>query len=451
MRLLISGVLAALMLAAFSASAQVQTADKIVAVVGKSRIVLQSDLESRVAQMRQQDPTFADSNRCGLLQQIMLEKLLVEQAERDSVIVSEEEVEGTLENRIRYFVRMYGTKERLEQASGKTIYQIKDENRETIKETMLAERVQNGIVQNVKVTPSEVRTFYAAIPQDSLPFFPATVEIGQIVIDPPISPELDTYARQKIVAVRERVTTGGESFETVAGLESSDPGSRDNGGDLGTIGRGDLVPEFSAAAWRLQPGEISPVVKTKFGYHVIQMVQRQGDNAHLRHILIPIQRSSADYRAALKKLDSVRSLIIAGTVTFPEAVGKFSTDDQSKLTGGMNTDPQSGSTRLPIESLDAATALLLDSLQPGVFTQPQLFTTPTGEKSARIVWMKSRTEPHKANLTDDYNRLQEVALAQKKNKKIEAWLAEKLPTYYVRLAPEFAECSEMARWQVSPK
>lgn len=401
--------------------------------------------------MRQQDPSFADSNKCGLLQQIMLEKLLVEQAERDSVIVSEEEVEGTLENRIRYFVRMYGSKERLEQASGKTIYQIKDENRETIKETMLAERVQNSIVQNVKVTPSEVRAFYAAIPQDSLPFFPATVEIGQIVIDPPISPELDTYARQKIVAIRERVTTGGESFETVAGLESSDPGSRDNGGDLGTVNRNELVPEFSAAAWRLQPGEISPIVKTKFGYHIIQMIQRQGDNAHLRHVLIPIQRSSADYRAALKKLDSVRSLLVAGTMTFPAAVGKFSTDDQSKLTGGMMTDPQSGSTRLPIESLDAGTALLLDSLQPGVFTQPQLFTTQTGEKSARIVWMKSRTEPHKANLSDDYNRLQEVALAQKKNKKLESWLAEKLPTYYVRLAPEYAGCSEMARWQVSPK
>jgi peptidyl-prolyl cis-trans isomerase SurA len=315
---------------------------------------------------------------------------------------------------------------------------------------MLAERVQGNIMQNVKITPSEVRAFYAGIPQDSLPFFPATVEIGADHHRPAYLPRARYLCPPEDCSHPSARHHWRRILRACGRLRKLRPGSRDNGGDLGTVSRNDLVPEFSAAAWRLQPGEISNIVKTKFGYHIIQMVQRQGDNAHLRHILIPIQRSSADYRAALKKLDSVRSLLVAGYHDLPQAVGKFSTDDQSKLTGGMMTDPQTGSTRLPIESLDAATALMLDSLQPGVYSQPQMFTAPTGEKSTRIVWMKGRTEPHKANLTDDYNRLQEVALAQKKNKKLEAWLAEKLPTYYVRLAPEYQGCKEMSQWQISP-
>jgi peptidyl-prolyl cis-trans isomerase SurA len=436
----------AFLLAAVSVNAQ-QTADKIVAVVGKNRIVLASDIEAQALQMKQQDPaSYSDAAKCQILQQMILQKMLVEQAARDSVVVGNEEVDATLDNRIRYFVSLYGSKEKLEEASGKTIYQLKEDNRETIRETMLAEKMQGQILQHVKVTPAEVQAFYSKIPVDSLPFFPAMVEMGQIVIDPPVSPELEQYAREKLEDIRNQIVKDGKDFETMAGLYSQDPGSRNNGGDLGTVNRKSVVPEFAAAAFKLQNGEISQIVKTKFGYHIIQMVRRQGEDAHLRHILIKAEHTSADYQKALTKLDSVRAELITGKITFPEAVGKYSTDDMSNRTGGMIADPQTGSTQLEIDKLDPALALMTDTLKQGSYSQPQVYDAGKGEKSCRIVYMKSITTPHKANLKDDYARIQEVALQQKKNGEMNKWVAEKAPGYYMKIDPEYRDCEEIKKW-----
>jgi peptidyl-prolyl cis-trans isomerase SurA len=443
---MVAGML--LTLTGISFNAQAQTADKVIAVVGKNRIILQSELENQLAQMAQQDASLNnDSVRCEVLQQMIVAKLMVEQAERDSLLVSDEEVEATLENRIRYFVSVYGSKEKLEQISGKTIYQLKDDNREVIRETMLSERMSGQIMQSVKVTPAEVNVFFAKIPLDSLPFFPATVELGQIVIEPGVNPELEQEARKDLETTRQRIVSGELNFETAAGMFSEDPGSRDNGGDLGTMGRNDFVPEFSAAAFKLQNGEISQIVKTKFGFHIIQMVKRQGEQAHLRHILKRPQRTSHDYNKVLVKLDSVRSQLIAGTITFQEAVGKYATDDMSKRTGGMITDPQSGSSNMEVDKLDAGLALMIDSLKPGTYSKPHIFDHGNGEKAGRIVFMKSITTPHKANLRDDYNRIQEAALNQKKAQRMEKWLAEKLPSFYLKIDPAYTECSSMRTLQ----
>lgn len=424
-----------------------QTADKILAVVGKSHIILQSELEGEMLRMKQEDPNaYNDTVRCGILQQMILRKLLIEQAERDSVIVTDEEVEGTLENRVRYFISMYGSKENLEKMSGKTIYQMKEDYREPIKEGMIADRMQGNILQHVKVTPAEVQAFFKKIPADSLPAFPATVEMGQIVIDPEVNPELEAYARKRLEDIRNAIVNEGKSFETQATFYSEDPGSRDNGGDLGVVGRKDVVSEFAAAAFKLQNGEISPIVKTKFGYHIIQMVRRQGEQAHLRHILIKPQFTSADYQKALDKLDTVRSLLIAGKITFQEAVGKYANDEMSSRTGGMIADQQTGSTLLEVDKLDPQLALMVDSMKPGMFSKPQLFTRGPEDKSARIVYMKSKVDPHKANLTDDYSRIQEAALQQKKSEKMEKWLAEKAPTYYVKIDEEYQSCTALRMW-----
>lgn len=434
------------LLACGSASAQ-QTVDKIIAVVGKNRIVLSSDIEAQAAQMKQQDPAnYTDAAKCQILQQLILQKMLIEQAARDSVVVSNEEVDATLDNRIRYFISLYGSKEKLEEASGKTVYQLKEDNRETIRETLLAEKMQGQILQHVKVTPAEVQAFYSKIPVDSLPFFPAMVEMGQIVIDPPVSPELEQYARQKLEDIRNQVVKEGKDFETMAGLYSQDPGSRNNGGDLGTVNRKSVVPEFAAAAFKLQNGEISQIVKTKYGYHIIQMVRRQGEDAHLRHILIKAEHTSGDYQKALTKLDSIRAELITGKISFPEAVGKYSTDEMSNRTGGMIADLQTGSTQMEIDKLDPALALMIDTLKPGSFSQPQVFDAGKGEKSCRIVWMKSITTPHKANLKDDYSRIQEVALQQKKNGEMNKWVADKAPSYYLKVDPAYRDCEEIKNW-----
>jgi peptidyl-prolyl cis-trans isomerase SurA len=301
----------------------------------------------------------------------------------------------------------------------------------------------------VTVTPTDVRNFYNKVPVDSLPFYPATVEIGQIVIDPAVSPEMDDYAHKKLENIRKEIVEDGKSFETMANIHSMDPGSRDNGGRYDGISRnGDgWAPEFVAAAFKLQNGEVSPIIRTKFGYHIIQMISRKGEQADVRHILIIPERTTSDYKNAMNKLDSVRAELISGKTNFAQAVGKYSTDDASKLTGGMITDPQTGSSQLQIDQLDPALVTIADSLKPGVFSQPQVFTNDRGDKSCRIVYVKSRTEPHKANLKDDYNKIQQVALSQKQGQKLEAWLEEKLPTYYIKIVPEYQNCSSFANWQ----
>jgi peptidyl-prolyl cis-trans isomerase SurA len=433
----------------FTARAQMpQSVDKIAAAVGKSNIILASELESQAMQAKQQYADFTDEMKCQILEQMIIQKLMVEQAERDSTFVTEEEVEGTLENRIRYFTGLYGSKEKLEEISGKTVYQLKEDYRDLVRESLLAEKVQGEILQNIKITPAEVQAFYSKIPTDSLPFFPAMVEMGQIVIDPPVNPELDKYTRETLEGYRNEIVTGGKDFEAMAGAYSKDPGSADNGGDLGTVSRKSVVPEFAAAAFKLQNGEISQVVKTKYGYHIIQMVKRKGEDAHLRHILLKPEHVSADFKKATDKLDSVRADLVAGKISFPEAVGKYSTDENSNRTGGMLADPQTGATQMELDKLDPVLALMLDTLKPGNFSAPHIFDAGRGQKSCRIVYLKSITVPHKANLKDDYNKIQEVALQQKKALKMEEWLKEKSPTYYVKVAPEYLQCESLKKWAV---
>jgi peptidyl-prolyl cis-trans isomerase SurA len=424
-------------------------ADRILAIVGRNKIILKSDLDIQFAQVQAQDPTVSDTVKCHLLQQMVIQKLLVEQAERDSLLISDEEVNAAIDNRIRQFIRQYGSREKLEEVAGKTIYQLKDENRDIFREQSMSEKMQAKVLENVKITPSEVQSFYNKIPKDSLPFYPATVEVGQIVLDPPVNPELDQLAKEKIEGIRKRVATEGESFETLAGLYSEDPGSRDNGGRYNDVTRsGGWAPEFVAAAFKLQNGEISPVVKTQFGYHIIQMVQRKGEAADLRHILVRPQRTSADFKKAIERLDSIRATLIAGKISFPEAVGKFSTDEAAKTTGGMITDPATGTAQLEIDKLDPAMVLMIDTLKPGSFSQPQTFTTERGEMSTRIVYLKTRTEPHQANLKDDYSKIQAVALSQKQGKKIEQWIMEHIPNYYLKVDPEYQSCNTFSRWKL---
>ena len=425
-----------------------ESADKIVAIIGRNRIILQSELEVEIAQMQMQDKVeFTDSMRGLMLQQIIMQKMLVEQAERDSLLVSDEEVEGTLDNRLRYYMQQYGSKEKMEQVMGKTIYQLKDENKDKVREQMMADKVRAKLMEQVKVTPAEVQAFFAKQPKDSLPFYPATIEVGQIVIDPPTSPELDKYAYDALADIRKQIVTDGKSFELLAITESMDPGTRDEGGRMNGITRdGNLVPEFITAAFRLQNGEISPVFKTKFGYHIIQMIQRKGEQADVRHILKMPQHTAADFEIAMKRLDSIRTEILANKISFSEAVGKYSTDDMAKMTAGMVTDNRSGSTHLVVDQLDPSLALGIDSLKPGTISEPQMFRNTQGEQSCRIIFLKDRTEPHKANLKDDYDKIKAVALAQKQNEKLEAWIQAKLPTYYLKIDPQYSSVPTLKLW-----
>jgi peptidyl-prolyl cis-trans isomerase SurA len=425
--------------------AQNPVVDKIVGVVG-NKIVLQSEVNEMFQHERSMNPEFADSNKCVILYNFLAQQILVEQAVRDSVLVSEEEVEGILDNRIRQMILAYGSKEAFEaENGGRTIYQLKDDFRNHFRDKAIADKMQNQIMQNVKITPREIEEFYAELAKDTLPPFPASVEMGQIVIKPDVDPDVENLAKEKLEQIRRDIVENGKSFELMAGIYGMD-GTRNTGGEM-EINRKEFDQQFVAAAYRLQPGEISPVIKTRFGYHIIQMIRRMGEEAKVRHIVIVPELTNSDLQKALKKLDSVRADLVSGKLSFSQAVGKYSTDDNSKMTGGMVYDERGNST-IAIEAMDADMARAVAELNVGEYSQPQIFTDnpDMGTRATRILYLKNRTDPHILNLKDDYAIIQQKALQYKQLKHLEKWIKDRVHTYYIKIDPEYKDCTILKSW-----
>ena len=318
--------------------------------------------------------------------------------------------------------------------------------RQNIREQKLGQSMRNKIVEDVRITPSEVKAYFETIPKDSLPYYESEVEIGQIVIYPKASRELETYAIDQLKEYKQEVESGAKKFETLAMLYTDDPGSKENGGKY-DINRNEkqFDPIFVAKAFSLKEGQVSSVFKTKFGYHIIQMVSRAGDDATIRHILKIPQVSSIEISDATKKLDSVRGLLIAGKIKFGEAVAKYSDDESSKFTGGR-IPGKDGSTFLTIDQLDKDLVVKLKDLAVGEYSRPMEFSDERQKKGIRIVQLITRTEPHRENLKDDYNKISQRALEDKKNNVMEKWFATKIPTYYINIDKDYQSCSEMQKW-----
>ncbi|PSK92740.1 periplasmic chaperone for outer membrane proteins SurA [Taibaiella chishuiensis] len=434
-----------MMMAAFAPCfAQTQVADKIVGVVG-NKIILQSDVNQQFQGEKQSNPNLPDSAKCTILYTMLAQQILVEQAGRDSVIVSDEEVTSNLDNRIRAWMQDAGGKERLEEASGRTIYQLKDDYREFFKDKLTAERMQGQLMKDVKITPQEVEAFFNKIPKDSLPPFPASVSVGQIVIKPKYDPEIEQLAKEKLEGIRKEIVENGKSFATMAGIYGMD-GTKDMGGEM-DINRKEFDQQFVAAAYRLQPGEISPVIKTKFGFHIIQMVRRMGEEAKVRHIVIVPEITNVDLQKTLKRLDSIRADLVSGKISFAEGVGKYSTDEQAKMTGGMVYD-QMGNANLGIDQLDPDMARSVGDMKVGEYSQPQIYTDNpyTKTRSCRILYLKGRTDPHILNLKDDYSKIQQKALEFKQNEFLAKWISERISSYYIKIDPEYKDCVELKGW-----
>ncbi|HMN32218.1 MAG TPA: peptidylprolyl isomerase [Chitinophagaceae bacterium] len=426
--------------------AQENTLDKIVAIVGDN-IILKSEIETSFEEYQRENPLINDTFKCHILEQTLLQKVLLEQAALDSVSVSDDEIEGALNNRIRYFVSMYGSEEKMEEMAGKTIYQIKDEYRPMFKDKMLADKMQNQVMSVVKITPQEVKAFYDKVPKDSLPYYPSMVEVGEIVFKPKANKEVEDYALEQIQKIRKEIANGSLSFESAAGMYSEDPGSKDNGGDLGIMSRDELDPEFAAAAFRLQNGEMSDVVKSSFGFHIIQMINRQGEKAKLRHILKKPLVTNDMIKKTMVRADSIRANLISGKIVFSEAVNKYSDDENTKYTGGMFSDPQSGSTMLIPDELDAPVALAVNDMKVGEYSQPiEYIDERSGDKLVRLIYLKKRTEPHKANLQEDYNKIQQAAFAEKQTDYLMNWLETKIPVFYIKIDEEYGQCPNVSKW-----
>ena len=434
-----------MLLAVNAASAQSARllADKIVAIVG-DKIVLRSDLVNYIEDMKRGGNEVPENADCFILERMMQDKALILQAEKDSLPVSDEEVEAELDQRIRYFIMQYGGKEAFEQIAGRTIYQVKEDFRKSIREGRLAKSMREKIVEYVKITPNEVRDYHSRIPKDSLPFYETELVIGQIVMHPKAGRELEKFAQDELADYRRQIESGMKSFETMARLYSEDPGSKQNGGRYEiNKAQKDWDPDFKNAAFRLKEGQISPVIKSKFGYHIIQMVSRNGDDAVIRHILRVPQILDEDLDVAKKKLDSVRTKLVEGALTFGEAVDKFSDDQNSKFTGGIMSGQ--GGNFVTIDELDKNLIPYLDKIKVGEFSAPMVYKDEQEKQAVRIVYLQNRTEPHRENLRDDYDRIAQRALAEKKERTVEKWFQGKLPTYYVMVDKDYQQCESLRR------
>jgi peptidyl-prolyl cis-trans isomerase SurA len=417
-------------------------ADKIIGIVG-DRIVLKSDIDNQIADAKRQEVDLPPDAQCFLMQQLVINKMLALQAEKDSLPVSDEEVEADIDNRIRYFIQQYGSREVIEQITGKTIYQFREEMRDPIKEGKLAGAMRNKIVENIKITPAEVKAYYELIPKDSLRYYETELEIGEIVIYPKAGREMEEYAQDELKEYKRMVESGEKKFETLASLYTDDPGSKQTGG-MYVLNKSDKQwdPAFFNTAMSLKESQISRVIKSKFGYHIIQCVSRNGEEVTIRHILKIPKIREEDIKASVTKLDSVRSKIIAGTIKFGEAVNKYSDEESSKFTGGRKMGAD-GSSIITIDQLEKEVVPLLDVLKPGDYSEPITFTDERGKQGVRLVYLISRTEPHRENLRDDYSKIANRALDEKREKELEKWFKKNSSTFFVQVDSEYQNCETL--------
>ena len=424
--------------------------DKIVGKVGNELILL-SEIEEQYDLMREQQGTLPDGFRCNILENLLAQNLLLNQARLDSVIVSDEEVQAQLDARIEQILAyMNNDLEQFQAYYGQTVSEVKEQFREDLKNQLLVQRMRQQIIDEITVTPSEVKAFFKGIPADSLPYFNSEVEIGEVVYKPRVNEDQHKIAREKLEDIRKRIVEGGESFEELARVYSDDPGSARAGGDLGNQKRGTFVPEFEAAAYNLENGEISPIVETEFGFHLIQLIARRGNLIHTRHILIKPTITPADLELAQERLDSIRSFIVNDSLSFSVAVKRYSDDSQQSYNNDGNmVNPVTGNTFFEIGDLDPEIYFSIDTMQVGEISQPIAFQSPTGEVYYRIVKLKSRTDPHKANLLEDYSKIKDAALEAKRNTYINEWVHEKISTTFLAIDPVYNSCPNLQLWMIA--
>ena len=414
--------------------------DGVAAVVGKN-IVKYSDVERSFAQMRLRSGLDdAQNNRCAILENLILTQLLVHTGELDSVEVNEEEVKQYLASFLQSDLERYGSKEALREATGFAYDELKEQYDRMIRTNLLSRSVEYSITENVKVTPAEVTEFFNTLPADSLPMMPERYEISEIVIQPTIPETERDRVRAELAELRERVIKG-ESFSMLAALYSQDPGSARKGGELGFFPRGRMVAEFESAAFALKPGEVSPIIETQFGFHIIQLIERRGNTINARHILIIPKVSPEDLLRTRMQLDSIAAEIRAGHISFEDAAKQYSTANSAKQ-GGTVTNASDGSNRFDAEALKQSYfAVGIPGMNVGDVSNATAFKTEDNQDAYRIVRLNHKYPSHKANLVDDYDNIYNAALANAKQKRMLDWARKQAKKTYIRLADEFKGCT----------
>ncbi|HOF07286.1 MAG TPA: peptidylprolyl isomerase [Bacteroidales bacterium] len=431
-----------------SQSTPPQILDKIIAIVG-NKIILKSEVDMQIQQLMisgtLDNAIKTDEIQCEILEDMLLQKLLLMQAEIDSVEVSDDQINNELDRRIRYFTSMFGNVQELEKYYNKSILELKEELREPLKDQLLITAMHDKLVSNVTVTPSEVEKYYKKMPSDSIPIIPAQWEIGVIAIAPSLTQEENNMLISKLQDIKKRINNVSD-FEVMARLYSEDPATAKNGGETGYFTKGVMEPTFENAAFSLtKPGEISPIIETSYGYHILQLIDRKGEQVNVRHILVRKQPSNNAIQIAKQKADSIYNLLIKNEITFADAAKKFSKLEGDLTQGGMILSANGGFT-LTTNEIDAKFLPILDTMKNSKFSKPFLYMENDGTPTYRILWLKNYIPPHKASLKTDYYLIQMKALEEKKNQALAKWANERLQEVYVKIDEDYQGCDFKYPW-----
>jgi peptidyl-prolyl cis-trans isomerase SurA len=412
--------------------------DRIIVKVD-NYFILKSEVESQYQQY-QTSGQANTPNRCQILEGLVVNKLMLAKAEIDSVIVDDKRIDAELTSRMEQMEGQYGSAKNIVEAYGKSIATLKEDLRSSLKEQLTGRKMQDKITDDVKITPKEVAAFFNEIPRDSLPYLPAEVEISHIIriAKPNKNQKEELYA--KLLDFRRRVEKG-ESFEDLAKVHSEDLGSGKRGGDLGFAKRGAMVAPFEAAALRLKPNQLSDVVESEFGFHLIQLLEIRGQEYHARHILLRPDYQKLDLTEPTKFLDSIRVLVQRDSTTFEKASKEFSEDKATQDAGGVIMDAANGGNRLAYDgTMDPALFFALDSMKVGTISAPIPFRTDDGRSAVRVLFFKAKHPPHFANLKDDYQKLAQITLSRKKNNAIEKWFMKAKDDVFIFIDDEYKDC-----------
>ena len=416
-----------------------QVIDEIIVKVD-DYIALKSELDLTYLDMSSRGQFGGSVERCDVLRQIVQNKLMLAKAEIDSITVTEEQVSAELDARMQYMVAQLGSEEEIERYYNKPLSQFKAELQDKMREQLLIKEVSRSITSDVKITPAEVRRFFHQLPADSLPFFPTEVTVGHIVKLPEVSEEQKKEVRDRINEIRRKIVSGEATFAEMAKKYSEDPGSAVKGGELGFRKRGELVPEYEATALKMNPGDISGPVESEFGFHLIQLIERRGNTYNSRHILIKPNSSNLDITEAERYLDSLRTQIVEGKMDFAIAAKEYSDDKQTNSSGGYFLNAE-GANRISVEELDPSLFFVIDTMEVGTVSKPLPYRTMDGKEAVRIVYYEAKVSPHRANLKDDYQKIQSAALQEKKNRIIAKWFEDAKEDVYIDIDEAYNYCN----------
>jgi peptidyl-prolyl cis-trans isomerase SurA len=424
-----------------SVCARAQVIDEVIWVVGDEAI-LRSEVEEERLRAQYEGQQIAGDPYCVIPEQLAVQKLYLHQAELDSIEVSESTVSYQVDMRMNYYINQIGSKEKMEEYFRKTSSEIREEMMTAVRNQMIIQQMQQKLTSNIKPTPAEIRRYYNSLPLDSIPMMPAQVEVQILSFEPAVPTEETERIKQRLREFTERVQSGKADFSMLARLYSEDTESAKRGGELGFVGKGQLVPEFAEVAFNMNdPKRVSRIVKTEYGYHIIQLIEKKGDRINCRHILLRPRISASDKIKAIERLDSIRSFVLLDSMQFEQAVIRYSEDKNTVMNAGLMINPNTGGSRFEYQELAPEIAKQIYTMQEGEISQPFVMMDQSKNREVcAIVRLKKKTDVHRANLTDDFQTIKAMLEAQKGQELLREWILKKQKTTYVQISPEWQGC-----------